>query len=110
MPLAPGDIIQERYRIEELLAQGGMSAVYRAWHLRLDMPCAVKEMVPYPGIDEKALKQLREQFLQEAQVLADLRHPNMPRVIDHFEDEGNTYLVMEFVEGQRLDEIKRQLS
>ena len=105
MPLIPGDIIQERYRIEDLLAQGGMSAVYRAWHLRLDVPCAVKEMVPYPGMDDRALTQLREQFLQEAQVLADLRHPNMPRVIDHFEFEGNAYLVMDYVEGQRLDGI-----
>jgi serine/threonine protein kinase len=105
MPLIPGDIIQDRYRIEDLLAQGGMSAVYRAWHLRLDVPCAVKEMVPYPGMDEKALAQLREQFLQEAQVLAELRHANMPRVIDHFEFEGNAYLVMDYVEGQRLDGI-----
>jgi serine/threonine protein kinase len=105
MPLIPGDIIQERYRIEDLLAQGGMSAVYRAWHLRLGVPCAVKEMVPYPGMDDRALTQLREQFLQEAQVLADLRHPNLPRVIDHFEFEGNAYLVMDYVEGQRLDGI-----
>jgi serine/threonine-protein kinase len=56
-------------------------------------------------MDDRALTQLREQFLQEAQVLADLRHPNMPRVIDHFEFEGNAYLVMDYVEGPRLDGI-----
>jgi serine/threonine protein kinase len=105
MPLIPGDIIHVRYRVDDLLAQGGMSAVYRAWDLRLHVACALKEMVPYPGMDQRALAQLRDQFLQEAQVLAELRHPNMPRVTDHFEYEGGAYLVMDFVEGQRLDEI-----
>jgi len=105
MPLIPGDIVDERYRVDDLLAYGGMSAVYRARDLRLDLPRALKEMVPYPGMDQAALAQLREQFFQEAQVLADLRHDNMPRVIDHFEWEGNAYLVMDFVAGQRLDAI-----
>ncbi len=106
MPLAPGDIIHDRYRIEyPLPAQGGMSAVYRAVDMRLHVPCAVKEMSPYLHIDERALAQLREQFFQEAKVLAELHHPNMPRVIDHFEYESNVYLVMDFVEGERLDEL-----
>jgi serine/threonine-protein kinase len=105
MPLVPGDIVYNRYRIEDHVAPGGMSAVYRAWDERLEVICALKEMVPYPGMDEKALVQLREQFLQEAQVLADLRHLNMPRVTDHFEYKGNAYLVMDYVEGPRLDTI-----
>ena len=106
MPPAPGDIIHNRYHIEyPLPAQGGMSAVYRAVDTRLHVPCAVKEMAPYLHIDERALAQLREQFFQEAKVLAELHHPNMPRVIDHFEYESNVYLVMDFVEGERLDEL-----
>jgi serine/threonine protein kinase len=105
MPLVPGDVVQGRYRIEDHLAPGGMSAVYRAWDSRLQVACALKEMVPYPGMDEKALIQLRDQFLQEAQVLAELRHPNMPRVTDHFEYEDNAYLVMDYVDGPRLDTI-----
>jgi serine/threonine protein kinase len=105
MPLCAGDFVHERYRIDDLLAQGGMSAVYKAWDLRLGVPCALKEMMPYPGMEQRALDQLREQFLQEAQVLAKLHHANMTRVTDHFEDEGNAYLVMDFVQGRRLDEI-----
>jgi len=105
MPFIAGEVIHERYRIDDLLAQGGMSAVYKAWDLRLQVACALKEMVPYPGLEERALTQMQAQFLQEAQVLAELRHSNMPRVTDHFEDEGNAYLVMDYVEGQRLDTI-----
>ncbi len=105
MPLVPGDVVLDRYRVEDHLAPGGMSTVYRAWDSRLHVACALKEMVPYPGMDEKALAQLREQFLQEAQVLAELRHSNMPRVTDHFEYEDTAYLVMDYAEGQRLDTI-----
>jgi serine/threonine protein kinase len=105
MPLSPGEVVVDRYRVDDLLAHGGMSAVYQAWDLRLETPCALKEMVPYPGMNEKALAQLREQFFQEAQVLREMVHPNMPRVFDHFEWDGNAYLVMDYVEGQALDGI-----
>ena len=105
MPLSPGDIIQDRYRVEDLLAQGGMSALYQAWDLRLGVPCAIKEMIPPPGLDEKVLEQFREQFLQEARVLAELHHTHMPRVTNHFELEESVYLIMDFVEGPRLDEM-----
>lgn len=108
MTLTPGQVIHDRYRVIALLSQGGMGAVYETFDLSLDVRCALKEMVPYPGTLETVLPQLREQFRQEAQLLADLRHPNMPRVTDHFEEDGNAYLVMDFVYGKRLEEIIAQ--
>ena len=48
MPLNPGQIVHNRYRIARLLGKGGMGAVYRAWDLNLNIPVAVKEMVPQP--------------------------------------------------------------
>ncbi len=108
MPLTPGQIIHDRYRVDALLSQGGMGAIYRAFDLKLNVPCALKEMIPDPRLDPARLPQLREQFRQEAQVLASLRHPNLPRVTDHFEEGGNAYLVMDFVEGRRLDEVIAQ--
>ena len=102
---AVGQTLQNRYRILALLGQGGMGAVYRAWDLRLNIPVALKEMVPQPGIDPQALAQLRHQFYQEAQVLARLNHPNLVRVTDYFEEGGNAYLAMDFVEGQSLADL-----
>jgi serine/threonine protein kinase len=81
-----------------------MGAVYRAWHLSLNMPLAIKEMTPQPGLDAQTLAQLRQQFQQEAAIMARLSHPNLVRVIDHFEEGGNAYLVMDFVEGESLAE------
>lgn len=108
MTLAPEQMIHNRYRIVTLLSKGGMGAVYEALDTTLGVRCALKEMVPYPGTSPAMLPQLREQFLQEARVLAELRHPNLPRVTDHFEEEGSVYLVMDYVYGKRLDEIVTQ--
>ena len=107
--LKTGNMLQNRYRIVSLLGQGGMGAVYRAWDTRLNIPLALKEMTPQPGLDASLLAQLRQQFQQEAAVLARLHHPHLVRVTDFFEEGGNTYLVMDFVEGENLaDRIARQ--
>jgi len=102
MTLANGQVLQNRYRIISLLGQGGMGAVYRAWDTRLSISIALKEMIPQPGLDLQTLTHLRHQFQQEATVLARLHHPRLVRVTDFFEEAGNAYLVMDFVEGESL--------
>jgi len=79
-----------------------MGAVYRAWDMRLDVLVALKEMTSQPGLDPQTLAQLRQQFRQEAMTLARLHHPHLVRVTDFFEEGGNAYLVMDFVEGESL--------
>ena len=109
MSLTAGDVLQNRYRIVSPLGQGGMGAVYRAWDTRLKAPMALKEMIPQPGLNPRALAQLRAQFEQEAVILARLNHPHLVRVTDFFEEGGNAYLVMDFVEGESLaDRIERE--
>ncbi|MGB9777632.1 MAG: serine/threonine-protein kinase [Anaerolineae bacterium] len=100
-----GQTLQNRYHILSLLGRGGMGAVYRAWDARLEATVAVKEMVPQPDLDPRTLAQLRQQFRQEAIVLARLHHPNLVRVTDFFEEGGNAYLVMDFVEGESLADL-----
>ena len=107
--LTTGTTLQNRYRVVSLLGQGGMGAVYRAWDTRLKGPVALKEMIPQPGLDLHTLAQLRQQFEQEAIVLGRLNHSNLVRVTDFFEEGGNAYLVMDFVEGESLaDHIERE--
>jgi serine/threonine protein kinase len=107
--LTTGTVLQDRYRIVSLLGQGGMGAVYRAWDTRLNVPVALKEMVPQPGLDARTLAQLRQQFQQEATVLARLNHSHLVDVTDFFEEGGNAYLVMKFIEGESLaDRIARE--
>ena len=96
MTLNSGDLLVNRYRIVKLVGQGGFGAVYRAWDTSLGVPVAVKE-----NLDTSA--EAQRQFEQEARLLAPLRHPNLPRVGDHFfiPNQGQ-YLVMDFVEGKSL--------
>jgi serine/threonine-protein kinase len=85
-----------------------MGAVYRAWHLNLDMPVAIKEMTPQPNLSTRMLAQLRDQFQQEAAILFRLNHPNLVRIVDFFVEGKNAYLVMDFVAGESLsDRIDR---
>lgn len=104
MTLNIHQMLQNRYRIVALLGQGGMGAVYKAWDTRLNVPVALKEMIPQPGLEAEELSDLREQFHQEASILARLNHPNLVRVSDFFDEGGNTHLVMAFVEGESLAE------
>ena len=103
-PLALGTVLRSRYKIVELVGQGGMGAVYRAEDLRLEgRQCAVKEV----QLETEAgfAAQSREQFQREASVLARLDHPNLPKVSDYFSEGSRDYLVMDFVAGRNLKEI-----
>jgi len=107
MALTAGSILENRYRIEHLMGRGGMGAVYRAYDLRLQQTVAVKEnTVSGSGLSPDVLDAARRQFEREALMLAQLRHPGLPRVIDHFvTPEGNQYLVMDFIPGDDLGQI-----
>jgi|GEM_PF-1027867 len=96
MPLQTGQILERRYRIETLLGQGGMGAVYRAIDLKFNAPVALKENLAVTPDSQR-------QFTREAGLLHQLRHPNLPRVTDHFSIPGQgQYLVMDHVAGEDL--------
>lgn len=99
-------VLRNRYRILEKRAQGGMAAVYRAADMHLAGKLwAVKEMSDAAITNPLDRQQAVAAFQQEAQMLATLVHPNLPKVTDYFSEEGREYLVMEFVDGQSLDEL-----
>jgi serine/threonine-protein kinase len=99
MPIAVGQVVNNRYQIIRLLGQGGFGAVYLAHDLTLNRACALKENL-------ETSDEVRRQFIREAQLLANLNHPNLPRVIDYFILAGQgQYLVMDYVEGEDLQEM-----
>jgi serine/threonine protein kinase len=103
-----GTILRERYRLTNIVGKGGMGNVYRAEDLRLPgRLCAIKEVRPDPQANPESREQAREQFLQEASILAQLDHPNLPKVSDYFSENGNEYLVMDFVPGDDLRQLLR---
>ncbi len=104
--LSPGTILWSRYRILDLVGQGGMGAIYRAEDLRLEgRLCAIKEVIPDPGASKEYQEQSQAAFHREASVLARLDHVNLPKVSDFFFFNGRDYLVMDYVPGPDLREI-----
>jgi len=90
-----------RYHLVERLGEGGMAVVYKAWDTRLERAVAVKFIrkdVIGAAYHEKMLKR----FEREAKALARLSHPNIVKVYDFGEHEGEPYLVMEYLEGGTL--------
>ncbi|MBS2039415.1 protein kinase [bacterium] len=100
MSLKTGEILQARYHVNTILKSGGMGSIYLAHDANLDGPCAIKEM--HPTDDSWVSRRFRE----EANLLSQLQHPNIPRVRDFFqlEREGGVlcYIVMDFVQGITL--------
>ena len=99
-------ILRERYKITNIVGKGGMGSVYRAEDLRLPgRLCAIKVVIPDPSLTPEQQKQAQSQFLQEASILAQLDHPNLPKVSDFFSVDGRDFLVMDFVPGDDLKQI-----
>ncbi|MCB0038034.1 MAG: protein kinase [Caldilinea sp.] len=101
--MAPGDCLQNRYTILRPLGKGGMGAVYLVEDARIARrQLALKEMSEQ-GIDPAEAKTALEAFKREAQLLAQLDHANLPKVIDSFSERNRHYLVMEYVPGKTLE-------
>jgi serine/threonine-protein kinase len=102
-PIEPGVILRDRYKIRRIIGQGGMGSIYLAEDIRLEgRQCALKEVQHESSLSDDTLQQAQEQFLREAQILARLDHPNLPKVSDYFSDEDREYLVMDYVPGEDL--------
>ena len=99
-----GSTLGGRYRLLELLGQGGMATIYRARDAQLERDVAVKLMRPEYGKDPDFLARFRD----EARAAASLNHPNITAVFDFGEDVSGPYIVMELVDGQDLGAILRE--
>jgi serine/threonine protein kinase len=94
-------IIAGRFRIECEIGTGGMGTVYRAAHLGLERPVAVKIIKPEHASDPD----VADRFMREARTMAKLRHPHAAMIFDAGNlPDGRHFIIMEFVEGQTLSE------
>ena len=93
-----GQVIAERYRIEELIGRGGMGVVYRVEHVRIGKVMAMKLLHGALARDKHVVKR----FKREAEAVSRLDHPNTVQVFDFGQSDGMMYLVMEFLSGRDL--------
>src|SRR5712692_3923500 len=101
-------LLAGRYQLLSRIGQGGMGAVYKAADTRFNnRPVAIKEMSS-TGLSPASLQEAVTAFEREAHLLADLLHPNLPRIYEHFAENDRSYLVMDFIEGQTVEEYLGQ--
>ncbi len=103
--LPPQTLLQDRYLIVEKLGQGGMAAVYKVRdESKRGAPLrAIKEM-SQAALKESERAQAIENFQAEAELLKTLDHPNLPKFYEQFQEEDRYYLVMEYIEGETLED------
>ncbi len=101
MMIAKGQLINDRYEIEKLIGEGGMANVYLASDTILGRKVAVKVLRGDLAGDEKFVRR----FQREALSASSLSHPNIVEIYDVGEDDGNFYIVMEYIEGKTLKQL-----
>ena len=96
-----GEVIADRYELEELVGKGGMSSVYRAHDRLLERKVAIKLLHEHYTADADYV----ERFRREARAAAKLSHPNIVTVIDRGEADGRQFIVFEYVDGKNLKQL-----
>jgi serine/threonine protein kinase len=96
-------LLDGRYELVARIGQGGMGAVYKAVDTRYSRPIAIKEL-SRAGLSSDHAQEAEDAFERESSLLSKLMHPNLPRIYDHFNENERSYLVMDFIEGQTLEE------
>ncbi len=98
-------LLKQRYRILGQIGKGGFGAVYRAMDIQFgNRLVAIKEM-SQSNLSSQELVEATASFKREALLLAGLTHPNLPRIYEQFMDMGRWYLVMDFIEGETLEDF-----
>jgi hypothetical protein len=106
MTIGQGELLNDRYRLDEIIASGGMGQVWRATDELLGRLVAIKVLhAGGLGGGSTGAEEFRERFRYEARNSAALSHPNIATVYDFGDDADHPYLVMELVEGQSLAQI-----
>ncbi|MFN2289892.1 MAG: protein kinase domain-containing protein, partial [Anaerolineae bacterium] len=106
-PLPGGHLMRGgAYRILEPLGKGGMGALYLASDTgAFGRKCVIKELLDYyDPTDPEEARQAKARFETEARLLAELSHPGIPRIYSYFSEGGRHYIVMEYIEGETLEQ------
>src|SRR6266702_4100011 len=108
--LTPNLLLKQRYRILDTVGKGGFGAVYKAEDVQLgNRLLAVKEM-SQSSLNPQEIADSADNFKREALLLAALTHPKLPRIYEQFSEAGRWYLVMDFIEGETLEEYLQKQS
>ncbi|MBF0183247.1 MAG: serine/threonine protein kinase [Magnetococcales bacterium] len=90
------------YRLGKMIGQGSSGTVYQCWRNNSMLALAIKLFAPQQPLGQQQLARARQQFLHGAQWAKSLHHPHLLKVLDHGEEDGQAYVVMEYMNGKTL--------
>jgi serine/threonine-protein kinase len=99
--VTPGEVLDDRWRLEDRIGQGAMGSVFKGRDLETKKPVAVKVLAPEHCRKPKVLAR----FEREAELMMELRHPNIVQLLGHGRLRALPYIVMEFLDGMTLSEV-----
>jgi serine/threonine-protein kinase len=105
--ISPGQFVNGRYEIQRVLGEGGIGRTYLVRdHQRFKEPCALKEFAPCALNQRRfVLEKSRQLFLREAQILHQLKHPQIPQFLAFFPENDRLFLVQEYVKGKTYEQL-----
>jgi tRNA A-37 threonylcarbamoyl transferase component Bud32 len=106
--MPPKTVLARRYVILGQIGRGGMAAVYKARDQQSGGRIVAVKELSQSGLSPQDLTEAVQTFQSEADLLATLKHPGLPRIYDHFNEGGRWYLIMAYIEGETLDQKLRQ--
>lgn len=101
--LSPGFLLAQRYRIEEKIGEGGFGLVYRARDRKNGQQVAIKQ-ITLAALSAQEMIEATDSYNREITILPRLKHVGLPAIYDHFTDPGHWYIVMNYIDGQTLEE------
>jgi serine/threonine protein kinase len=106
--VAPQTVLGDRYLVQRVLGQGGFGRTYLAAdQYRFDESCVLKEFLPH-WVGDEVTQKSRELFEQEAKILHQIEHPQIPKFLAYFEQEGRLFLVQEYINGRTYSSLLRE--
>src|SRR5437763_17125018 len=107
--LYPGFLLADRYRILGEIGQGGFATVYKAQDLDRRKLVAIKQ-ITLSQLSPQEMIEVTDSYNREIMYLSRLKHENLPRIYDHFTDPEHWYVVMDYIEGETLDDLLTKTS
>jgi serine/threonine protein kinase len=101
-------VLLERYRLLSQIGTGGFGVVYKAIDMQSEERLVAVKQINLRGLPPQKMIEATDAFNREVQLLSPLRHPNLPRIYDHFTDPDHWYLVMDYIDGETLEHYLEQ--
>lgn len=102
--MQPGSWLEQRYRIQKKIGAGGFGLVYKAWDKQRRRTVAIKQ-ITLAALSAREMIEATDSYNREITILPRLKHRNLPELYEHFTDSGHWYIVMQYINGQTLEEM-----